>query len=317
MIGKIRKAGEWLIDLYDAQSGRMPNLGSNDGACVLPFSVCNYLDFRPTIQAVGAVVDGRRWIPTGDWDDLALWLVPNLGKELSLKSAVKVRGDTRQKILKDGGYAIFSGNRSKLVFRCPQRFRHRPAQCDLLHVDLWVSGVNVLRDAGTYSYNCPQPWLDYFKSVAGHNTIQFDDHDQMPTIGRFLYGKWPRLIVEEGSEEAILEVSAGYADWKGCRHNRKIEASDNGWRITDEIGGFQNEAVMRWRLAPELKWDLSGATCASKMVEISIVADVGGVISMSSGWESLYYMDKSEIPVFKTVVSPLCTKLVTTIRLAI
>lgn len=47
---KIRLAGRWLLVLADPVSGNMPNLGSNDGALVLPVSQCGYADYRPTIQ---------------------------------------------------------------------------------------------------------------------------------------------------------------------------------------------------------------------------------------------------------------------------
>jgi len=33
------------------------------------------------------------------------------------------------------------------------RFRFRPSHADVLHVDLWVDAVNVLRDGGTFSYH--------------------------------------------------------------------------------------------------------------------------------------------------------------------
>lgn len=68
---------------------------------------------------------------------------------------------------------------------------------------------NILRDAGTYSYNCQKPWQDYFKSLAAHNTIRFDDHEQMPKISRFLNGKWPRLTVEADLSEGAYSISEG------------------------------------------------------------------------------------------------------------
>lgn len=42
------------------------------------------------------------------------------------------------------------------------RFRFRPSQADALHLDLWLEGRNLLRDAGTYSYNTESAWLSYF-----------------------------------------------------------------------------------------------------------------------------------------------------------
>ena len=35
-IEKLRLAGDWLLKLYDPATGKMPNLGSNDGALILP-----------------------------------------------------------------------------------------------------------------------------------------------------------------------------------------------------------------------------------------------------------------------------------------
>ena len=55
--------------------------GQMMAALILPYSACDYLDYQPTIQATGAVVDNQRWLPVGEWDDLALWLVPDLGNK--------------------------------------------------------------------------------------------------------------------------------------------------------------------------------------------------------------------------------------------
>ena len=144
-IERIRKAGEWLTSLYDTSTGHMPNLGSNDGALILPYSVCDYLDYRPTIQATGAVVDNQRWLPPGEWDDMALWLVPDLDHDsegnsikgiqiIAPNHKEKCNTRTNLKVLEKGGYAVLSNNSSKLIFRCPKRFQFRPAQSIVLGV---------------------------------------------------------------------------------------------------------------------------------------------------------------------------------------
>ena len=51
------------------------------------------------------------------------------------------------------------------VLRYP-RFRFRPGQADALHLDLWHHGVNLLRDAGTYSYNADG--AEWFSGTAGY-----------------------------------------------------------------------------------------------------------------------------------------------------
>ncbi len=184
LLDRVRKAGLWLLALCDPDTGRCPNLGSNDGALIFPVTESDYLDFRPTVQAAAMIY-----------------------------AVVPSKPDTR------------------LVFRCTTRFKHWPGYCDLLHVDLFHQGINVLRDAGSYSYNCESSWQEYFPSVAAHNTLQFDAHDQMPRLSRFLLGKWPksRMVVDEAAEK----ITAGFTDWKGCWHERTVQASETGFSVID------------------------------------------------------------------------------------
>lgn len=253
MLDRVRKTGLWLLALCDPDTGRCPNLGANDGAQVFPVIASDYLDFRPTIQAVAAVIDKEQWLPLGPWDAFADFLgagdtlVKTSKPHQSSKDVKEQTTSTPQDPgiktqeprpapasasarapeiqYLSGGYAVFTppsststsdSDSTRLIFRCPTSFRHRPGHCDLLHVDLFHRGINVLRDAGSFSYNCDQPWQSYFSSVAAHNTVQFDDHDQMPRLSRFLLGKWPesKVIVDETDGQ----VSAGFKDWKGCRH---------------------------------------------------------------------------------------------------
>jgi hypothetical protein len=323
---RLRLAGHWLLQMYDPQTGYMPNLGANDGALILPYSVCDYLDYRPTIQATGAVLDKQRWLPAGDYDDLALWLVPDLGNEKKIQVAVehqavlpsaseKPAPKASMTVLAAGGYAIWSKGCSKLIFRCPQRFQHRPAQCDLLHVDFWHNGVNFLRDAGTYSYNCEEPWQSYFKGTAAHNTIQFDDGDQMPSISRFLYGKWPRLTVNRLHEDDAPGLEAGFTNWKDCYHRRRIVPMPNGFKVVDRIDGDFHKAALRWRLAPEMDWQLAKDGCTAGRFGLTIKSASETAMTIEQGWESRHYMEKTPIPVLETRVGPECRDITTFISI--
>ena len=89
----------------------------------------------------------------------------------------------------DGGYHVLRAGPALGVLRYP-RFRFRPSQADALHFDLWLGDRNLLRDAGTFSYNDPEAREDFFAGTAAHNTVQFDDRDQMPRLGRFLFADW-------------------------------------------------------------------------------------------------------------------------------
>jgi hypothetical protein len=97
-------------------------------------------------------------------------------------------------------------------------------------VDLWVDVVMpVLRDAGTYSYNTEAQWIQYFGGTAGHNTVQFDDRDQMPRLSRFLIGEWLRTEQLEPIHSASCRLYRQAPDTVivlGARHHRRVILED-------------------------------------------------------------------------------------------
>jgi hypothetical protein len=359
LIDRVRQAGEFLQTMLDPATGHVPNLGSNDGALVLPLSNCDYRDFRPTVQAAAVITTGKTTLPSGAWDELWIGLgvqtaageVPQSQNSTSdaqrprlpLRSIRRSTFAVRRSRLPFrsirrstfavrrssvpcesapivlthfaiGGYVNLQRPESRLLLRCPQRFRHRPHHCDLLHVDLWHRGCNIFRDAGTYSYNCAPPWNSYFKGTAAHNTIQFDGHEQMPEISRFLYGAWPQgEIAVSDTGEHLLDAS--YRDWQGCWHHRQLGTMDTGWIITDSICGHRKKAVLRWRLAPELSWELADDTCRSEGATVTVTSDDPSArLTLERGWESHYYLDKSEIRVLTLTVGTTCRKITTAVQ---
>ena len=53
-LAKIRAAYRLLLAVMDHQTGRVPNYGANDGSHILPFSVSDHNDFRPTAVLLAA-----------------------------------------------------------------------------------------------------------------------------------------------------------------------------------------------------------------------------------------------------------------------
>ncbi len=367
-LGHVRRAGRWLLGMITPQSGRVPNLGANDGAHFLDLTDLGYRDYRPTVQAVGLAIDKRRWLPEGPWDELAAWLGLTLEQtdscervqasvepliespvespvescvESSIESSTArgVASDVKRcppsrkipssalssedaggefspnlKAFRDGGYVVWRDDLTLAVLRCAPRFRHRPSQSDLLHFDLWVRGRNLLRDAGTYSYNCDEPWLGYFSSSRAHNTIRFDSRDSMPKLSRFLYGAWPQGELEvEGSQ-----ATSRYRDYCGAKHSRTVVSSAEGFRVEDQIGGPFRTAVLQWRLDPDLEWTMTEYGCRSSELELIVSTDSPSAVvgrKIATGWESQYYWQKNELPVLEIEVNAECRKLVTEIRL--
>ncbi|MCD6356264.1 MAG: hypothetical protein J7L66_03165, partial [Anaerolineaceae bacterium] len=83
---KLSQATDWLIGQLDPKSGRVPNLGHNDGTLILPFSIAPYSDYRPIIQAASYTFKGKPALKNGHWNDLSPWLCIQINKLKTDKS---------------------------------------------------------------------------------------------------------------------------------------------------------------------------------------------------------------------------------------
>jgi hypothetical protein len=290
LLSRAANAAEWLRHFIMAPDGDAPNLGANDGARLLPMGAFKYRDFRASCQRATALFAGKRAFDDRNLDYNNLWL--NIETPLqTMSSAGSVQ-------YSDGGYAILRKDEASAVLRFPRR-RFRPSHCDALHMELWINGKAQLRDAGTFSYNEGDAWLDYFSGDRGHNIVQFDDKPQMPRLGRFLFGDWITANVEDELLEtsSVVSFGAAYKNRRGCVHYRKLELFKDQLNVIDEIHGFENVAIMRWRLAPA-KWMMTDHQVKNAEMTIEIIGEKQAIdISMHDGFESTHYMQKTTIPV--------------------
>ncbi len=293
---RARCASEWLYAIVDERTGDVPNLGANDGANLLRLTDAAYRDFRPSVHLAEALFADRVAYPGNAVAATHLaWLDVPAGRE-HRRTQVSALYD-------DGGVAILRRGTGMALVRYP-RFHFRPAHADALHVDLWVAGTCVLRDAGTCSYAGTDAALDVFAGALGHNTVQFDRRQQMPRLGRFLWGDW--VMTEARSAIVTTDESssfvASYIDAYGSRHQRSVELAANRMRVADAVSSFDDRAVVRWRLEPGA-WQLDGHHVSSTRVRISVHADVPiAGITLTDAWESSHYGVKSVLPVLEIEV---------------
>jgi hypothetical protein len=297
---KAELATSWLYQMVAPTSGDGPNMGANDGTRLLQLTDSSYRDYRPSVQLGMALFQGRcAYAETGLWTLHLAWLGVS---EAEGEAPVYSNCD-----YDDGGYKILRSGETSLVLRYP-RFRYRPSQADALHIDLWVGGANLLRDAGSYSYNSVPDLSWYFSGTAGHNTVQFDDRDQMPKLGRFLFGSWLKTnhLTPISHTDSSVSCSVGYHDFRHAEHVRTIHLSETSLCVVDEVSGFGQKAVLRWRLADGV-WDVQSTTESVK------VSDGVGVLTVTSdvpilsahlveGWVSMFYMQKDSAPVLEVEI---------------
>ncbi|MEE2827801.1 MAG: alginate lyase family protein [Myxococcota bacterium] len=249
-----------LHQLQDPESGRVPNYGANDGANIFHLSGCDYGDYRPVLQLLSSELDNRRIYPGGPWDEELAWH----GWEETLDAELQPR--RRRSFGREaGGYFCIRGERSFGLVRC-HSFTNRPGDADMLHLDLWVDGVNVLPDRGSYSYNDPQAWGRFLRSTAAHNTVTVDGLDQMRRGSRFLWLDWTQARCRafgshriEGWDGWLFDGEHyGYGqEQQGVLHRRQVLHRADRWLVIDDLtllDGQSHELSLRWLLGGEGDW---------------------------------------------------------------
>ena len=293
---RMKAASDWLYQITDFASGDAPNIGANDGAQILQLTDAPYREFRPSVALAQAVWNGEKvYLLNQRCEDHLTWL----GIDTNLKPRQAFYTSAAGE---DGGFARLFTGATKIIMRYPQ-FKFRPSQCDALHLDIWRYGKNVLRDAGTYSYNTAPETMAYFSGARGHNTIGFDDKDQMPRVGRFLLGDWLRTETLSASNSS---VTASYKNRAGHHHMRAVDLRENTIEIFDTIDGFNSQAVMRWRLIAD---DYHLETIDALTVKMTgtdftfiITSDAPLSAFMTQGEESRHYLERTPLPVLEVTV---------------
>lgn len=296
-------ATQWLRHMVIPINGDGPNVGANDGACLLQLTDTPYRDHRPSVQLAMALFAGQRAYPQpGPWDHALAWLGVTLPQAVAPAPGNYVADD--------GGFAMLRRGTAMAMLRYP-RFRFRPSQADALHLDLWLDADNLLRDAGTFSYNTELQWLNYFGGTASHNTVQFDERDQMPRLSRFLLGDWLKTIRLQPLRDdgQTTQFGAGYRDGQGARHHRHVSLEDACMQVTDEVHGFARQALLRWRLMPG-DWQLEQTPEGPRLtlgeagaVTLKVSASVPiKRCELVQGWESRHYLEKTPVPVLEVEI---------------
>jgi Heparinase II/III-like protein/Heparinase II/III N-terminus len=240
---------DFLVAQQNPTDGRLPNYGANDGSYIMPMSCCDVGDYRPTLQAVSLLVRNERLYEPGPWDETAAWFAGPSALDAPLKPPHR-----RSVSFADTGFHVLRGEdtSSFAAFRCGS-LRDRFSQIDMLHIDVWWRGQNVLVDAGSYRYNgCPE-WHNHFMGTGCHNTVVVDGRDQMLHFRKFKVLYWTRaalLRFAEGDNWSLVEGEHyGYHRHKGrvihCRALMRF--NDDLWVVIDRIGGTgTHESRLHW-----------------------------------------------------------------------
>ncbi len=237
----------FLTALTDPHTGRVPNLGHNDGSDLLPLTSCESADFRPVLQAASLALHGQPVFEPGPWDELASWL----GLPQSR------RGDGEQLLsvsdYPEAGIYLLHGEHCQAALRCAQ-FTSRPSHSDQLHFDFWWQGHNLARDPGSYRYI--GEFGPALAAARAHNGVLVDGLEPMIRAGRFLWLGWSNARFLARSQEGPMEALAAEHSVSGVTHRRSVvHTGDALWVVIDELlGQGVHRGQVTWTL-PDWEWE--------------------------------------------------------------
>jgi hypothetical protein len=303
---------DFLSRLIDPKTGKMPAYGSNDGARILPLNDCDFTDYRPLLQLGWYATRRQLLFEPGPWNEDLFWLygpAPLTPSALKRNSAVN---DTPS--FPYGGIYLLKGPSSKALIRCTE-YRSRPSHADQLHVDLWIRGLNIACDAGTYLYSGEGIWRNGLARTAVHNTVTVDRRDPMKMMTRFTWTDWSKGRVLKQNETTWQGEHDGYRRLADPVIHRRtvLSLGDDRWLILDHLAASKtHHYALHWLLCDgdfevEEPWPHNRillATLDGKPSDSRILVQVGltgvsGNLSIvradpnsTRGWRSEYYGHK-------------------------
>jgi hypothetical protein len=289
---RAQKSVEFLRACQDDTSGWLPNYGHNDGALFFPLTDCHFRDFRPQLLALAGTLGQVLPYGPGPWTEEALWLT---GSEFSYEAAPPP-ADPVSYGFHEGGYYTLRDAGTLTFLRCGS-YRNRPFQADNLHLDIWVDGENLLRDAGTYRYNTDPALMAYFSGTVAHNTARLGTFDQMRKGTRFIWYDWVRRAGGEWKAAGDRLIFRGWFEGyrhlgPGILHTRRVTKSSGQlhWVVEDEFLNAPPDLPM------EQLWHPSEAFL--KQFELKAYDSHGNPLPITSteGWYSGLYGVKTPTP---------------------
>lgn len=269
--------------LAPGSDGRVPNLGGNDGALVFDLTAGPIGDLRPLLAHASAATDQASGLGPGPWDEEAAWF-----------GLAPVEGAPRLPLLGIATHPLTRGTAHAVLRAGP--LRHRPAHADQLHVDVWIGGVPVAADPGSYRYTAPEPWGNALSGEDVHNLPRVAGVPQAERAGRFFWRSWSEATVEDRLDhDDLAAITARLELPDGTTLRRLVAVADGVVVVVDRSTGAG--ATVRWNLAAgtEVRSEdevtrLSGPTWVGLLVpadapQLPVPSDD----EPASGWQATTY----------------------------
>lgn len=131
------------------------------------------------------------------------------------------------------------------------------AHCDMLSFELDLAGRPVIVDSGLHGYD-DDPYRDYVRSTAAHNTVVLDGGEQHEVWGTFRVARRGSIVTARGgeTEEGDFEFSGACRHYHlpEAVHRRRIVLGGDGLRVEDRVEGARGHPLKSWlHLHPDFR----------------------------------------------------------------
>ena len=133
---------------------------------------------------------------------------------------------------------------------------------DALSFQMYVNGLPVFIDPGTYIYHCDIESRNAYRKTENHNTVCINGRDQSEMLGAFLWGKRAESqLISHSNAQGKIELTASHDGYSPAKHIRKYEFDgESVLTITDRVENLNSgdKIQINYILAPECQMKIAG-----------------------------------------------------------
>mgnify|MGYP004509038603 FL=1 len=287
------------------EHGEVVEFGDNDEGKILDLCGEHYNHYEYVLGLLSCQLSENYIMVNNEYENLC-WLFTeqdvkraNENRQYRPQGSVCYKEGGNSILRSDDGRILIGVDHAALGFGSIAAHGH----ADALSFQLYVDGMPIFVDPGTYIYHCDLESRNDFRRTKNHNTICIDGKDQSEMLGAFLWGRKAKcdLLQYTDNEEHIL-LSAQHNGYDGIKVKRTFDFDkENKLMIIDSIEG-NCEGYGTLILHPDCRCrlvepNIAEVLCGDRVIQISV--DENLKFEMASGWFSSSYGNKIETNILR------------------
>ena len=218
---------EFMCDCC-GEYGETVVFGDNDEGKILDLSGEHFDHYRYVLDLMGSVLP-KRYSKMENIHENLYWILSDDFQNSVLKKNCYYSPEV--KCYREGGYTLWRSKNNKVLIGIDHAdlgFGSLAAHghADALSFQMFIEGMPVFVDPGTYNYHVPKKMRDDLRATVNHNTVCVDGANQAEILGPFLWGKryeCKEAEIQENEEGVYFEATIQN---NGNVHKRKMRISD-------------------------------------------------------------------------------------------